>query len=168
MSMVFILDKINGGLVKAEIVPMGKGKSPLKKDGWNFNWRKLSREKNGRAFILRTLDSPNQIEGALYLKFESGMLIMESLELAPHNIGKTNKRYDYVAGCLISFGCRESFKVEGDYKGFLTFVSKTNLIEWYVEKYGAELALGQRMFISWENGERFIEEYLNRTKIGSS
>jgi hypothetical protein len=63
-----------------------------------------------------------------------------------------------VAGCLIAFGCRESFKIESDYKGFLTFVSKTNLIKWYAEKYGAELALGNRMFIDWENGERLIEK----------
>jgi len=46
----------------------------------------------------------------------------------------------------------------------LTFVSKTNLINWYAEKYGAKLALGQRMFIDWENGEKLIEKYLNRTK----
>ena len=91
------------------------------------------------------------------------MLIMDALELAHHNIGLKNKRYDYVAGCLIAFACRESFKLDGNYKGFLTFVSKTNLIEWYAKKYGAELALGQRMFIDWKNGEKLIEKYLKRT-----
>lgn len=163
--MIYILDKINGELVKSEIVPMDKNTIPLKKDGWNFNWRNLSKNGNGQSYILRTLNSPNQTEGALCLKFEYGMVIMDALELAPHNIGQKNKRYDYVAGCLIAFGCRESFKIEGSYKGFLTFVSKTNLIKWYAEKYGAELALGQRMFIDWENGEKLIEKYLYRTKI---
>lgn len=163
--MIYILDKINGELVKAEIVPLNRKKTPLKKDGWNFNWRQLSRKENGQVYLLRTINSPNQTEGILCLKFEYDMLIMESLELAPHNIGQRKKRYDYVAGCLIAFSCRESFKIEGNYKGFLTFVSKTNLIKWYAEKYGAELALGQRMFIDWDNGERLIEEYLNRTKI---
>ena len=150
--------------MKSEIVPIEKGTAPLKKDGWNFNWRQLIKEESGEIHILRTLNSPNQIEGALCLKYEYGMLIMDILELAPHNIGKENKRYDYVAGCLIAFACRESFKVEGNYKGFLTFVSKTNLIELYTTKYRAELALGQRMFIDWENGEKLIEEYLQRTK----
>lgn len=28
-----------------------------------------------------------------------------------------------------------------------------------------ELVLGQRMLIDWENGEKLIEKYLNRTKI---
>ncbi len=162
--MIYILDRINGKLIKSEIVPIDKRKIPLKKDGWNFNWRQLSKEENGQTFILRTINSPNQVEAALQLKFEYDMLVMDALELAPHNVGQKNKRYDYVAGCLIAFACRESFKIEGDYKGFLTFVSKTNLIEWYAKKYGAELALGQRMFIDWENGEKLIEKYLCRTK----
>lgn len=163
--MIYILDKINGELVESEIVLMNPKSVPFKKDGWKFNWRQLSKENNGCAYVLRTLNSPEQTEGALYLRIEHEMLIMEALELAPYNIGQKSKRYDYVAGCLIAFGCRESFKIESDYRGFLTFVSKTNLISWYVVKYGAELALGQRMFIDWEAGERLIEKYLNRTKI---
>jgi len=159
---IYILDCVSGELVKSEIILMDKKAIPLKKDGWNFNWRNLLKLENGRVYILRTLDSPNQLQGALCLKLEYDMLIMEALELAPHNIGQTNKRYDYIAGCLISFGCKESFKVEGTYKGFLTFVSKTNLIKWYSQKYGAELALGQRMFIDWEKGEKLIETYMNR------
>ena len=135
---------------------MDKKSVPSKKDGWNFNWKKLLSDKGGRTYVLRTLNSPNQIEGALQLKVVYNMLIMDALESAPHNIGKKNKRYDYVAGCLIAFACRESFKLEGDYKGFLTFVSKTSLVEWYIKKYGAQLAVGQRMFIDWENGEQLI------------
>ncbi|MFW5760453.1 MAG: hypothetical protein ACOCXH_05690 [Cyclobacteriaceae bacterium] len=161
--MIYILDTIKRVLVKSEIIIPDTTSIPLKKDGWNFNWKQLS--KNGIIYVLRTTDSPSNIEGALCLKIEYGMLIMDALELAPHNVGQTNKRFDYVAGCLIAFACRESFKISGDYKGFVTFVSKTNLIRWYSEKYGAELALGQRMFIDWENGEKLIEKYLNRTKI---
>ncbi len=164
VNVIYILDKINGELVKCEIVPIDKKTIPLKKDGWNFNWRQISNSKKGQVYILRTLNSLGKIEGALHLRFEYGMLIMDALELAPHNIGQKNKRYDYVAGCLIAFACKESFNIEGSYKGFLTFVSKTNLIEWYTKKYGAELALGQRMFIDWENGEKLIEKYLQRTK----
>ena len=161
--MINILDAINGELVKSEIVVPDTKALPLKKDGWNFNWRQLS--KNGTIYVLRTIDSSENIEGALCLRNEYEMLIMDALELAPHNTGRANKRYDYVAGCLIAFACRESFKIQGEYQGFLTFVSKTNLIKWYSEKYGAELALGQRMFIDWENGEKLIDKYLNRTKI---
>ena len=160
--MTYILDKRNGKLVSSEIVPVDTKIIPLKKGEWDFNWRQLSNE--GKVYVLRTLDSHEQIEGAVCLKIAHEMLVMEALELAPHNIGQKDKRYDYVAGCLIAFACRESFKIKGDYKGFLTFVSKTNLIKWYSVKYRAELALGQRMFIDWENGEKLIDKYLNRKK----
>ena len=164
--MVYILDTITGELIKSEIIVPDTRSVPLKKDGWKFNWKQLS--KTGNIYVLRTINSPGIIEGALSLRIEFGMLIMDALELAPHNVGQKNKRFDYVAGCLIAFGCRESFKIPGDYKGFLTFVSKSSLIRWYSEKYGAELALGQRMFIDWENGEKLIEKYLKRTKADES
>jgi len=158
--MVFILDTFKGALVKSEIIIPDAASIPLKKDGWKFNWKQLS--KSGKIYVLRTMDSPHSIEGALCLRIEYEMLIMDALELAPHNVGHKDKRYDYVAGCLIAFGCRESFKITGEYRGFLTFVSKTKLIRWYAEKYGAELALGQRLYIDWDKGEELIEKYLNR------
>ena len=159
--MVYILDILNNNLVEAEIVFTEKNDIPLKKDGWNFNWRQLTKNDNSQSYVLKLTNYKKSVEGALLLKIEAEMLIMDVLEVAPHNIGD-EKRYDYVAGCLIAFACRESFKIEGNYKGFLTFISKTDLINWYSEKYGAELALGQRMFIDWENGKKLIEKYLNR------
>lgn len=158
--MVYILETKSKRLIEADIVVAERKNVPLKKDGWNFNWKQLVQEQNTQTFILKTIELPQSIEGALHLKVESGMLIMDAVEIAPHNIGKDKKRYDYVAGCLIAFACRESFKLEGSYKGFLTFVSKTNLIKWYSEKYGATLALGQRMFIDSEAGEKLINKYL--------
>jgi len=158
--MIYILDKINGELISSEIVQLDITNLPLKKNGWHLNWRQLS--KKGRIFGLRTVNSPSILEGAVCLKVEDNMLIMESIELAPHHFSQNQKRYDFVAACLIAFSCRESFKIDGDYKGFLTFVSKTHLIRWYIYKYGAELALGQRMFIEDEQGLVLIEKHLNR------
>ena len=161
---VHILDVVNNQLVEAEIVPANGNKIPLKKDGWNFNWKNLIKEKNSEVFVLKLKGVDKSIEGVLQLKIMNEMLVMEVLEIAPHNVGRENKKYDYVAGCLIAFACRESFKLESEYQGFLTFVSKTNLIEWYKKKYKAEQGLGQRMFISAENGLKLINAYLNRTK----
>lgn len=160
--MVYILDVINDKLVKAEIVVPEQNEIPLKKDGWNFNWRQLSKDKNSRMFVLRTIGLNPSVEGALQLKVENEMLIMNDLEIAPHNIGRKNKKYDYVAGCLIAFACKESFKLKGAYKGFLTFMSKTSLMQWYSKKYGAKVGLGQRMYIDSENGLKLIQEYLDR------
>ncbi|MDA3818810.1 MAG: hypothetical protein PF486_15620 [Prolixibacteraceae bacterium] len=160
--MVYILDVINDKLVEAEIVVPEQNDMPLKKDGWNFNWRELSKEINSSMYILKRTGLPPSVEGALQLKVEGEMLIMNVLEIAPHNIGRKNKKYDYVAGCLIAFACKESFKLNGNYKGFLTFMSKTSLMQWYSQKYGANVGLGQRMYIDSENGLRLIDEYLER------
>ena len=65
-----------------------------------------------------------------------------------------------VAGCLIAFGCREALKLKNAYKGYLTFVSKTSLIEWYSTKYYATQTLGTRMYIDPISGEKLISKYL--------
>lgn len=101
------------------------------------------------------------------MKITEGMLIMDLIEIAPHNIGKKNKKYDYAAGCLIAFACREAFKLESNYKGFLTFESKTKLINWYRKKYYAKIAMGQKMYIEPEDGKNLIKEYLNRKLISN-
>jgi len=160
--MVYILDVKNDQLVKAEIVVPEPNEIPLKKDGWNFNWRELTKENNSKIFILRTIELNPTVEGALQLKIENDMLIMNTLEIAPHNIGRKNKKYDYVAGCLIAFACKESFKLKSAYKGFLTFMAKTSLMKWYSKKYGASIGLGQRMYIDSESGLKLINEYLER------
>ena len=160
--MIYILDVKNDQLVKAEIVVPEPNEIPLRKNGWNFNWRELSKEKNSRMLILRTIGLNPSVEGALQLKTENEMLIMNVLEIAPHNIGRKDKKYDYVAGCLIAFACKESFKLKSTYKGFLTFMAKTSLIKWYSEKYGAKVGLGQRMYIDSENGLKLINEYLEK------
>ena len=137
-----------------------------KRNGWQFNWRKFAGE--GQAYVLITRNTPQSVEGALCLKIQFGMLFMEALELAPYNVGQAHKRYDHVAGCLIAYACRESFKINGEYKGYLGVVSKTELIHWYVEKYGAKVALGQRLYFDAESGKQLMNEYLYKKKPDQS
>lgn len=161
---MYILDNRTETLVEVEIV-IGLSKDmPLKKDGWNFNWKSNLKKKDSETYILRLKSNPSSIQGALLLKSQDGMLIMDLVEVAPQNIGQKSKRYRYVAGCLIAFACRESFKLDSKYKGFLTFESKTKLIDWYMENYYAKIAMGQKMFIEPEYGEKLIELYLKRSK----
>jgi len=157
--MIFIYDLGNKKRIEVEIVE-ASGKIPFKKGGWKFNWNRLIKEKNSKTYVLRLINDNQSIEGVLKLIIEYDMLIMDVIEIAPHNFGSSSKRFDYVAGCLIAFACRESFKIEGNYKGFLTFTSKTNLIEWYEKKYGATRALGRRMYIDDIAGLKLIEKYL--------
>jgi len=159
---MYLLDIQANTLVESEIVKATSKDMPLKKDGWNFNWKSTIKKKDTETFILRLKSNPSSIQGVLHLRKLDEMLIMDLVEIAPHNIGQKDKRYDYVAGCLIAFACRESFKLESNYKGFLSFELKTNLIKWYSEKYYAKIAMGQKMYIDSNDGLRLIEEYLNR------
>lgn len=162
---MYILDKQTSNLVEIEIVKGTLKDMPVKKDGWNFNWRSILKKNDTETYILRLKSNPSSIQGLLHLKEQEGMIIMDLVEIAPHNIGQKNKRYEYVAGCLIAFACRQTFKLESNYKGFLSFESKTKLIEWYKEKFYAKIAIGQKMYIEPEDGEKLIEEYLKRQKI---
>ena len=161
---MYILDVANNERVEVEIVPATSAEMPLKKDGWNFNWRQLFKERNTRTFVLRTKEKSLNVEGVLQLRVENDMLIMDVVEIAPHNFGSKNKMFDYVAGCLIAFACRESFQILGNYQGFLTFKPKTDLIDLYINKYGATLISGQRMYIDSETGLKLIDKYLDRIK----
>jgi len=161
---MYIYDNQTKHLVEAEIVKGTIKDMPLKKDGWNFNWRSTIKRKNTTTYVLRLKSNPFSIQGVLQLKIQDKMLIMDLVEIAPHNLGQENKRYNYVAGCLIAYACRESFKLESNYKGFLTFESKTKLINWYKERYHAQVAMGHKMYIEPLDGKQLIDEYLKRNK----
>jgi hypothetical protein len=158
---VEILDILNKKKVKAEIILADITKMPLKKEGWHFDWKRVIKNKNTKTYILRSATTPQTIEGILQLKIEKEMLIMDLIEIAPHNIGQ-KKRHDDVAGCLISFSCRESFYIQGVYQGYLSFVSKTSLIQWYCTKYGAIQVTNQNMYIDPRQGLKLIKKYLSK------
>jgi len=156
-----ILHVSNNRSIDVEIVISDKLDVPSKNDGWSFNWQELNGEPYTKTYALKTKGKASSIEGMLHLKITHGMQVMDIIEIAPHNIGSQNKKYDFVAGSLIAFACRESFKLENEYKGYLTFVSKSKLIEWYIDKYGAKQAVGRKMFIEPEMSIKLIDKYLN-------
>ena len=92
---------------------------------------------------------------------------MAFLEIAPHNKGH-HKKFDKIAGCLIAFACRLSFKEgEGDYKGWLAFdvleedkQDEIKLMAVYCEKYGAIKFGETTMLITPENGQDLITKFL--------
>jgi hypothetical protein len=107
-------------------------------------------------------EAPQEIEGMLMLTtlLNGELLQMNNVEIAPGNFGY-NKKYDLVAGCLIAYACLISFKFgQNEYRGFLSFESKTVLIGLYQRKYGATVALGQKMFFDDIAGKRLILKYL--------
>lgn len=148
-------------LIPANITKASFRDMPLRKSGWQFNWKQLYKTEGAGIFKLTLLDSPSDLEGLIMLSLMYGeMLYMNNIEIAPHNVG-THGRYDHAAACLIAYGCQQSFENgKGAYTGFLTFESKTKLIPLYQQKYGAKLTIGQRMFIGPEEGLSLIQQHL--------
>ena len=156
-----LLNTITGQESLAKIEEITKKDIPLKKDGWNFNWRKLYKTDGGKVYKLTLINSPQKVQGVLMITFfNDEMVFMNNVEVSPGNLGK-DKLYDYVAGCLISFACLLSFQIGKEtYNGFLSFESKTELVELYQNKYGATFAMGNKMFIEPQAGKKLIEQYL--------
>jgi hypothetical protein len=158
---MYIRDKKTNELVECEIRVAKKNELPVKKDGWSFNWNLAFKSKNSQIYILSTTSEVQQVQGALQLVQYDGMVIMELLEVHPNNRGSRSKKYDYVARCLIAFACSETFLNEGNYRGFLTFTSKTELMNMYKTKYGAVQTIGNRMYIDPDQGMKLMNQYLD-------
>ncbi|TDX00531.1 hypothetical protein [Dinghuibacter silviterrae] len=146
---------------------------PSIQQGWRFNFDRLIKSTpNATAFILVSEETPQVIEGCLIFQMKQKQIpYMAYVEVGPHNRGN-QKKYDYVAGCLIAFACRQSFIHGKDHhQGWLTFdvmeedpKDQLKLMAVYSNKYGAVRFEGEEttMYIMPANGEKLIEQYLYR------
>jgi len=134
---------------------------PAKKLGWQFTWKTLYKTEGSEFYKLTLWNSKDELQGIIMLSLMfDEMLYMNNIEVAPHNIG-SNGKYDNVAGNLIAFACRRSFVIgKNDYRGYLTFESKSELVSLYRKKYGATHATGSRMFIDPKSGIQLINKFL--------
>ncbi len=142
----------------SEVTPISSVIELSKLDTWNFDWLELFKTSNSKTYVLTT--DKDEIQGAMNLLFNEELLIMNALELNPQNIG-TNKKYDHVAGCLIATACKESFTLKGEYMGYVSFVSKTALIQLYKSKYKAmQIGSSNRMYFDLNACNELINKYL--------
>lgn len=140
----------------AEIIEAKK--SDLNKlNNWKFKWIDLYDSKNSKIYKLKTED----IEGLMKIEFfESDFFEMKNIEVSPSNFGSSGK-FINVAQILISYGCLLSFELnKGPYNGYLSFISKGELIDYYIKEYNAELAFRERMYINPYEGLKLIKKHL--------
>jgi hypothetical protein len=151
----------SGELIEGIITKANKSDLPLKQDGWQFTWKRLGKTEGAEFYKLSTVEDPETVEGMLMLTLiNEEILYMNNIEVAPQNYGSEGK-YDNVAGGLIAFGCYKSFEQgKSYYLGYLSFESKTQLIELYQNKYGATFVMGQKMFFNPGAGKQLMKKYL--------
>jgi len=128
-----------------------------RKNGWLFDWKKELKAPEREVYKLTIVGSTN-IQGLISITFRDNNVYMHLIESAPFNKGK-GKAYLGVPGNLIAFACKVSYQRGGG--GYVSFNSKSQLIEHYVKSLGAVHFGGALMVITPETSLRLIDKYFN-------
>ncbi len=131
-------------------------KSVTKKKGWLFNWRQELGFPERDVFKLTIVNNENIVQGLISLEVKFDHVYMHLVESSPFNKGKGNI-YSGVPGNLVAFACKLSF--QRGHEGNVAFISKTQLIDHYVESLGAVHFGGRLMIINTNAALRLINRY---------
>lgn len=130
-------------------------KSITKKKGWLFSWRQELGFPERDVFKLTIVNNQNIIQGFISLEVKTDHVYMHLVESAPFNKGK-GKTYSGVPGNLVAFACKLSFQ-RG--QGNVAFISKTQLIDHYVETLGAIHFGGRLIIINTNSALKLVNKY---------
>jgi hypothetical protein len=137
-------------------------KTVTKKSGWVFDWKFELNQPGREVYKLTITENINVIQGLISLEIKSDHVYMHLVESAPFNKGR-QKMYKGVPGNLVAFACRLSF--QRGFEGNISFVSKTQLINHYMETLGAFHAGGRLMIIETRAALRLIDKYFKNFEI---
>jgi hypothetical protein len=146
--------------VKIVSVDIDSGKAQLLKSrGWSFDWSKNATDLISDASALKAIVIDAEIEGLVEYEIidAEGYVFAHKLEIDPHNRGE-NKKHEDIAGILLAFVAQESFSSGCD--GFVVFISKTALYDYYQERYGAKPIGGLKLHFDTAASEKLIKNYL--------
>ena len=153
-----ILNTISGDSFPTDVHLASKAEiKKLKAENkWLFDWEEESKLLDRQVFKLAIRDNPKIIQGLASISDYDDHYYLHLVESAPFNLGK-NKLYEGVPGNLFAFTCKISW--DKGYQGFVSFTSKTKLIEHYKKSLGATNVGGQRMVIFPHEALNLIKKY---------
>lgn len=131
-------------------------KNITKKNDWKFKWTGEFKLPERDIYKLAIVNNLNIIQGFISLVVKADHVYMHLIESAAFNIGRS-KTYYGVPGNLVDFACRLSFQRGGE--GYVSFISKTKLIDHYIESLGAVHFGGHLMVITTEVALKLINKY---------
>ena len=131
-------------------------KQTTKKNGWNFNWRDELNNNLREVYKLTIVNNPMIVQGLMSFTVREDHIYMNLIESAPFNLGQ-NKLYEGVPGNLVAFACQVSF--QRGFEGFISFTSKTKLIEHYEKSLGAIHFGNHLMIINSAAAQKLIDQY---------
>lgn len=153
-----ILNTISGDSFKTDVSLLTKSdlRTITKSREWLFNQKYEFNQPDREIYKLTIIDNPDIVQGLISFTVRADHVYMFLLESAPFNLGK-NKLYEGVPGNLVAYACKVSFQRGGE--GFVSFESKTKLIEHYVETLGAYHFGGHLMVIDTIAARKLVDKY---------
>jgi hypothetical protein len=133
-------------------------KSVIKKNGWQFDWKLELKQPARDVYKLTIVNNQAIIQGLISLEVKSDHVFIHLVESAPFNKGKT-KIYSGVPGNLVAFACKLSF--QRGHEGNVSFISKTQLIDHYIESLGAIHFGGRLMIIDTNAALKLMNRYFS-------
>lgn len=121
-----------------------------------FSWATELKFIDRKNFKLTIRNNPNIIQGLASVSDYNDHFYLHLVESAPFNLGK-NKLYEGIPGNLFAFTCKISW--DKGYQGFVSFTSKTKLIEHYEVSLGATHVGGHKMVIFPQDALKLIKKY---------
>jgi hypothetical protein len=99
------------------------------------------------------------IQGLISITERDDHVYMHLIESAPFNLGH-KKVYIGVPGNLVAFACRLAF--HRGFEGYVSFTSKSQLVEHYQKSLGAINIGGNLMVINTISALKLIDKYFNK------
>jgi hypothetical protein len=162
----FVVDKLTNSIeniitgdsfiTEISLVSLSDLEKVNKENNWNFDWNFKYKQPQRDVYKLSIVNNHNVIQGLISLEVKEDHVYMHLVESAPFNKGKT-KMYAGVPGNLVAFACKLSFQRGNE--GNVSFFSKTQLIQHYIDSIGAIHIGGRIMIINTLSALRLINKY---------
>lgn len=167
----FIIDKLTNSIQNVvtgdsfttdiSLVITADLKNVFKKNKWQFDWKFEFKQPQRDVYKLTIVNNQSVIQGLISLEIKSDHVYMHLVESAPFNKGKT-KVYAGVPGNLVAFACKLAF--QRGHEGNVSFFSKTQLVQHYIDSLGAMHVGGRIMIIDTIAALKLINKYYPNEK----
>ena len=156
-----IENSITGDSFNTEVVLLNAADiRKLKKADWLFDWKQEAKEAAKQVFKLVIQDNPDILQGLISVQDRGDHLFMPLIESNKFNRG-ARKVYLGVPGNLVAFACKLSF--EKGYAGYVSFESKSRLVEHYRKSLGAHVLFSNIMAIDTLAATKLVAQYFPQT-----
>ncbi len=146
-------------LTDVSVITLTDLKTITKKNNWQFDWKSEYKQPEREVYKLTIVNNQLIIQGLVSLEIKSDHVYMHLVENAPFNKGRI-KMYAGVAGNLVAFACRLSF--QRGHQGNVSFHSKTQLVQHYIDSLGATHVGGRIMIIHTVAALKLIDKYFGK------